>query len=183
MDEAEAVRRRECHRAMRLVERVRLRWAFIVSALVMNVFELAAFILWQVRAHSNLSALGSVGLRYGSTSSVVWWIAPIAVLWKPLGGVQEIWFAIVSPLERFLIALSINIVADGMQIALVRRVALRQPVLERKRPAAVAKAEGAGEPVVDVDELLIRVKCRPDAAVFAGGGFEPRATEAKGPAN
>jgi len=90
VDEAEAARRSEYQRAMRLIEHVRLRRAFIVSALVMLVLELAAFILWQVRAHSNVPALGSLGLRYGSTSSVVWWFVPIAVLWKPLGVVHEI---------------------------------------------------------------------------------------------
>jgi hypothetical protein len=125
-------------------------------------------------------------LRRSSVLATIWWAllvgAKLLFWFSVLMELGDL-FTIVSPLELFLIALSINIVADGIQIALVRRVALRQTVLERKRLAAVAKAEGAGEPVVDVDELLIRVNRRPDAAVFVGGEFEPRATEAKGPAN
>lgn len=88
-DHAEAVRRSDYRRSMRLQEHGTLRRWFFWSALGAHVLDLVAFILWQVRAHSNLAALGSVGLRYGSTSSVVWWFVPVAVLWRPLGVLQD----------------------------------------------------------------------------------------------
>lgn len=207
-------------RAEREVERTAMRWMFVPGVLVTYPLELVAFIFWQMRAHGNLAPLGCVGLRYGSRSSVVWWFVPIAVLWKPLGVVQEIWkgsdpgvaagdelgwrlrrpsmlattwwgllvlakclfwfssfmifgglFTIVSPTALWITSLVLAVAASVVQIELVRRVAKRQGALKRKRLAAVAKAEAAGAPVVDVDELMIRVKRRPDEVetVFAGG--------------
>lgn len=204
------------------IERERLKGIFFGTAALIHGLEVIAFVFWQIQAHSNLTALGSLGTRYGSGTSVVWWFVPIAVLWKPLGVLQEIWkgsdpsvaagdetgwrlkrpsflatiwwsllvaakflywfsafmylgdlFTIVTPVEMWVIALAITFSADGLQVVMVRRIALRQAALERKRLAAVAKAEGAGQPVVEIEALLSRAKPKADA-VSIGGAFDPQ---------
>lgn len=62
-------------------------WTVTAAAL----FDLGAFLVWQCKAHRNLSALGSEGLRFGSATALVWWFVPVAVLWLPHSVVQEIW--------------------------------------------------------------------------------------------
>lgn len=55
------------------------------------MFDLIAFMIWQWRAHRNLATLGSEGLRFGSSTALVWWFVPVAVFWMPRSVVQEIW--------------------------------------------------------------------------------------------
>jgi len=174
-------------------------WGVLVA--VVYAFELIAFLVWQARALENVAGLGSGGMRFSSSTAWIWWFVPVAVLWKPIFVVQEIWrgsdpgvaagdglawrlrggsvlagiwwallvgakvlywvgptMAILSmtsllgPLELWIIALGVTAVASLLQIPLVLRVSKRQAALEAKRLKAVAKAEAAGEPVIDADE-------------------------------
>jgi len=74
------------------------RAALVASLVVWGVFvafvyafELITFLVWQARALENVAGLGSGGMRFSSSTAWVWWFVPIAVLWKPIFVVQEIW--------------------------------------------------------------------------------------------
>jgi len=67
-----------------------LLWLVPAFVLVLSI-ELAAILWWQFRAHRNLASLGSMGLRFDSVSSLMWWFAPLYCWWMPLVVVQEIW--------------------------------------------------------------------------------------------
>jgi len=174
-------------------------WGVLVA--FVYAFELITFLVWQARALENVAGLGSGGMRFSSSTAWVWWFVPIALLWKPILVVQEIWrgsdpgvaagdglawrlrggsvlagiwwallvgakvlywvsptmailsvTSILGPLELWIIALGLTAAASLLQIPLVLRVSKRQAALEVKRMKAVAKAEAAGEPVIDADE-------------------------------
>lgn len=67
----------------------------LVGALggLLSLATIVVWLVWQYRAHANLAALGSVGMRHTPGWTVGWWFIPIADLWMPLVVMRELWRA------------------------------------------------------------------------------------------
>jgi hypothetical protein len=131
-------------------------WWFVpVAVLFMPV--LAVQEIWRASDPSVPPGDGRIWRNKRSSFLVgAWW--SVLVLTKVL-----YWFTafmlvgnlitVFSPITLQAIALSGTVVAGGLQIELIRRLARRQSNLFQRRTRAADKAEAAGEPTVPAIEL------------------------------
>jgi len=64
------------------------------SALVCFTYtEGILFLFWAYMAHRNLDLLGRRELKHEPTSTIAWWLVPVANLWMPCRVLCEIWKA------------------------------------------------------------------------------------------
>jgi hypothetical protein len=61
--------------------------------LVLVIPTVVVWLIWQHRAHANLSAVGVTELEYSPGWAVGWWLIPIANLLKPFQVNRELWKA------------------------------------------------------------------------------------------
>jgi hypothetical protein len=59
--------------------------------LLLSIFSIVFFLIWEYRAFNNLSALNAQHLEYTPGWSVGWWFVPFANLIKPFQVMRELW--------------------------------------------------------------------------------------------
>jgi len=73
-----------------------LNWRLSTGANVADLFLVVTavvWLIWQHRAHANLSGLGATQLRFTPGWAVGWWCVPLANLVKPFQTMRELWKA------------------------------------------------------------------------------------------
>jgi uncharacterized protein DUF4328 len=95
-----------------------LRLKYSVGFFGLLIFAVTAglFLVWFHRAHRNVAAFGTRGLRFSAAWAVGWWFIPVAGLWKPYRAAVEMWEGSSRDATLSAVAESNDVVGDSVLI-------------------------------------------------------------------